>query len=166
MNFEQYLRDSEKDSLINDLRELFASQQGVRSYFTAKLGSNELLLEEYRERLMAAIYPDEMMNGGMDGRKVDSILQELRTPTTTRQFVEVSLIGVEECSKIANDFGGADEDFLVYFEDLFEEVLHLIKVNQWKSKYDMRLRQIIETAFEGYGHHDQLSDLYSIHFDG
>ena len=166
MNFEQYLRDSDKDLLIDDLRELFASQQGVRSYFTAKLGSNELLLKEYLERLIEAIYPDESMNGGMDYRKVDSILQELRTPTTTRQYVEVSLIGVEECSKIAHEFGGADEDFLVYFEDLFEEVLKLIKVNQWKSKYYIRLRQIIEAAFEGYGHHDQLSELYSIYLDG
>lgn len=166
MDFEKYLQDSEKESLINDLRELFAGQQGVRSYFLAKLGSDKLLIEKYCERLIEAIYPDERMNGGMDFKKVDSILQELRTPTTIKKFVEVSLIGVEECSKIANEFGGADEGFLVYFEDLFEEVLKSIKENQWKDNYDLRLRQIIETAFDGYGHYDQLSDLYSIYLDG
>ena len=58
---------------------------------------------------------------------VHKISKRLHNDLKMLYFIEVSLHAIEECTCVANDYGGRyGEEFYIYFEELYEEVLKRI----------------------------------------
>ncbi len=165
-DFLDYINSRNIEQLRNELRKLYSSYELVRNYFDIKTkkngGVDKNLLKKYEGEITKAIYPNERMEGGLDIDKVDNIIKGLNSDSTVKYYIESSLFSIEECTNIANEFGGDfGEDFFIYFEALFENVIKIIINQGHESEYKVRLREIADSAFDGYGHYDQLQDTIS-----
>ncbi|MGB0931134.1 MAG: hypothetical protein ACPGVB_10180 [Chitinophagales bacterium] len=168
-DFLDYINSQNIEQLRSELQELFSSYEVVRNYFHIKIKENgevdKFLLRKYEDEITKAIYPNERMEGGLDIGKVDNIIKGLNSDSTVKYYIECSLFSIEECTNIANEFGGDfGEDFFIYFEELFENVTKIIINQGHESEYKIRLREIADSAFDGYGHYDQLQDTVNEYF--
>jgi hypothetical protein len=168
--FSNYINSEGIESLKSDLQELYASFEVVRNYYQIKFNNTEMdeqLLSSYKDRIIKAVYPNKYMQGGLDTEKVDSIVKQLKSPSTIRYYIEIGLFAVETCTDIANEYGGDfGEDFYIYFEELFEDVVQTTFKEGIESEYQIRLKEIADSACDGYGHYDQLQDTFSEYFGG
>ncbi len=166
--FLDHIKSLESESLKSELRELYTSFEAVRNYYQIRfsnVGMDEQLLSTYQDQVTKAIYPNKHMQGGLDTEKVDSVVKELNSPSTIRYYVEISLFAVETCTDIANEYGGDfGENFYIYFEELFEDAIKAIFKEGFESEYQIRLKEIADSACDGYGHRDQLQDTFSEYF--
>ena len=162
--FSKYIDAQDKAQLKLELKELYASFELVRDYYQIKLNQgaiNEKLLTKYNRQVTKALYFDEYMEGGLDVNQVDGIVKRLNSEATLKYYIEVGLHAVEECTCIANDYGGDfGDDFYLYFEELYEKIVDLIVKKKLVADYIIRLKEIADAAFDGYGHYDQLQDTF------
>lgn len=167
LNFQNYIKNLDANQLRAELKELYSSYEVVRKYYEIKWKGNAVdkaILEQYKSQITTALYPDERMNGGFDYQEVEHILEQLNSETTLLYYIEAGLFAVEECTNVANEFGGGDEDMFIYFEELFEQLVAIIQKKDLASKYNIYLQEIARTAFDGYGHYDQLNGVVSDYF--
>ncbi|GEM_PF-2486596 len=166
--FLDHINTQNADQLKSELTELYSSFEVARNYYRIKFSGTEVdnkLLAMYKEQVTQAIYPNKYMQGGLDTEKVDNVVQQLNSNATVRYYIEVCLHAVEECTNIANEFGGDfGEDFYIYFEELFDNVVKVILSEGLEDEYQIRLQEIANSACEGYGHYDQLQDTLSEYF--
>ncbi len=163
-DFLKYINAQDARQLKQELTELYTSFELVRNYYQIKLKQSVLdenLLSKYKAQITKAIYPNKYMEGGLDVGKVDSIVKQLNSDSTLKYYIEVGLHAIEECTSIANEYGGDfGDDFYIYFEELYDKVLDQIVKKNLVDAYKDRLKEIADVAFEGYGHYDQLQDTY------
>ena len=165
-DFLDYIDSKNAGDLKVELKELYSSYEVVRNYFHIKMQGNKrvdkALLKKYQDEIIKALYPNDRMEGGLDLEKVDSILTQLNSETTIQYYIQCCLFSIEECTEVAHTFGGDfGDDFFIYFEELFEHITQLIIHRGLESKYRERLGKIVNSAFDGYGHNDQLQDILS-----
>ena len=163
-DFSKYINAQDKEQLKQELKELYASFELVRDYYQIKLKKgviDEKLLTKYNRQVTDALYFDEYGQGGLDVDKVDGIVKRLNSDSTLKYYIEVGLHAIEACTSIANDYGGDfGDNFFIYFEELYEDILVLIVKKNLVSEYRVRLKEIADAAFDGYGHYDQLQEEY------
>lgn len=79
--------------------------------------------------------------------------------------MQITKVEIEKI--IANEFGGDfGEDFYIYFEELFEDTIKVILKENLESEYKVRLKEMANSACDGYGHYDQLQDTFREYFRG
>jgi Family of unknown function (DUF6155) len=163
--FLDHINSQDIKQLRSELRELYSSFEFVRNFYRIKFksdGIDEKLLSRYKDQITTVIYPNERMQGGLDIEKVDSIIKQLNSDSTIKYYIEICLYSIEECTNIANEFGGDfGDDFYIYFEELFEDAVKLILKENLEDEYKIRLKEIANSAFDGYGHYDQLQGTIS-----
>jgi hypothetical protein len=169
LDFLNHIEGQNQEQLRAELKELYSSFEVVRDYYAIKIKSdndtlNPKLLDKYKDQITQAIYPNERMQGGLDIDKVNYIIEQLNSNTTIRYYIEVSLHAIEECTGVAEEYGGdMGDDFYIYFEELFEHIIQVIVKHNLVSDYRSRLVAIKNSATEAYGHYDQLNDVYTQH---
>ncbi len=167
-NFINYINSKSAEQLRGDLKELYSSFDLVKNYYQIKFKGREIdekLLTKYKTKIRKALYPNARMEGGLDIKKIDIIIKELKSNTTIRYYIETCLYAIQECTAIANEFGGDfGEDFYIYFEELFENTLKIITHQRLEQEYESKLKIITNSAYNGYGHYDQLQDTLSKYF--
>lgn len=169
LDFLNHIKTLDADQLRKELKELYSSYEVVRNYYAIRqkgTAIDKAVLEKYKTQITTALYPDKRMNGGHDYQQVEHILQQLNSDATVRYYIEAGLYAIEECTNLANEFGGGDEDMFIYFEDLFEQIVKVVQKNGLESEYTVYCQEIARTAFDGYGHYDQLNDVCSIYLKG
>lgn len=163
-DFLEHINSLDIDQLKSELAELYTSYDLVKNYYQIKLkngGIDERILEKYKDQISEAIYPNKYNQGGLDVEKVNAIIQQLNSDATLKYYIEVSLHSIEECTSIANEYGGDfGDEFYIYFEELYEKIVELIVKKSFQEEYKIRLKEIADFACEGYGHYDQLQDVY------
>ena len=117
--FLKYIENQDKEGLKSDLKELYSSYEFVRNYYRIKFNNsnwNEALISQYKEDITKAIFPNKHMQGGLDFERVESIVEQLNSKSTTKYYIEAALHGIEECTNMANEYGGDfGDDFYIYF---------------------------------------------------
>jgi len=163
-DFSKYIKAQDKEQLQLELKELYVSFELVRDYYQIKLKYGEIdekLLTKYNKQITTALYVNDHMEGGLDFNRVDEIVKKLNSDSTFKYYIEVGLYAVEECTCVANDYGGDfGDEFYIYFEELYEKIVELIVKKNLTSNYKIRLEEIAGAAFDGYGHYDQLQDTF------
>lgn len=163
-DFLNYLKAQDKEQLKKELKELYESYELVRDHYQIKLkkgGIDKALLTKYNRQVTNALYLDDYFEGGLDVDKVNKLIEQLDSDATINYYIEVSLHAIEECTCVAKDYGGDfGDEFYIYFEELYETVIQRIIKENLQKKYKLRLKEIADAAFEGYGHYDQLQDTY------
>jgi len=162
--FLKHINSQDIGQLKEELKELYISFEWVRDYYQIKLKQGKMdqnLLSKYKRQITDAIYFDEYGQGGLDVDKAENIIKQLNSDSTLKYYIEISLHAIEECTRIANDFGGDFGDyFFIYFEELYDKVLDLVVKKNLVDKHKDRLKEIADVAFDGYGHYDQLQETY------
>ena len=67
---------------------------------------------------------------------------------------------VASVSSFNSEFEPDVEEFYTIPEDMFEEVLQLLKENNLLSKYQTKAYKIVDNATDGWGHFDSLQERY------
>lgn len=163
-DFSKYIDAQNQEQLRRELKELYSSFELVRDYYQIKLRKgaiDEKLLTKYNKQVTNALYFDDFGQRGLDVDKVDKVVEKLNSDSTLKYYIEVGLHSIEECTCIANDYGGDfGDDFYIYFEELYEKIVELIVKKNLVAEYKIRLKDIADTAFDGWGYYDQLQDTY------
>ncbi len=73
---------------------------------------------------------------------------------------DITLTYVESISSFSSEFGADSEEFYTKPENMFEEVLALIKQHNLLEKFETRANNIVANACEAWGHYDSLKDIY------
>ncbi|EAY26796.1 DUF6155 family protein [Microscilla marina] len=165
LDFLNHIKTQSEEQLRAELKELYSSFEVVRGYYAIKLKPDILdqkLLDKYTTQITQAIYPNERMQGGLNLDKVKHIIEQLSSDTTVKYYIEVALHAIEECTGMANEYGGDfGDDFYIYFEELFGDVIQMIVQHNLQNDYRARLIDVKNSATEAYGHYDQLNDVYA-----
>lgn len=164
-DFLAYIDSRDIEELKEELKDLYTSFESVQNYYQIKFKKGVIdqnLLSKYKDQVTKAIYFDEYMQGDLDIDKAIGIIERLNTQVTVKYYIEVSLHAVEECTNIANEYGGDfGEDFFIYFEEVFQSAVTAILKEGFEEEYKIRLKEMVDSAFDGYGHYDQLQDVLS-----
>lgn len=167
--FEDYVKSLDIEMAKKELSGLYRNFEVVRDYFNMKLSEESFdnrMIRKYKDRIIDALYPDSSFQGGLDVEKVDTVISNIKRNPNYLYFIQIGLFAVEECTRIANEYGGDyGEEFYEYFENLFEDVIRCIEDQGVKSKYKKQVEEIKSTAFDGYGHQDQLNDIFEKYFE-
>lgn len=163
-SFNKFLDSLNHEALKKELGKLYMEIPAVKDYYEIKLSgnkSNQKILKKYQKKIDVALYPDDEFKGGFDLDKVDETLQKLKQTSHLRYYIETGIYAITQLSELANIYGGDfGEDFVIYFEELFEEVVGLSIKFGYGEEYKSSFKILTEMAFEGYGFNDQLNDIF------
>lgn len=162
---EKILKSKSVEELKTEVITLFENFTVVQDYIKLKYKSNTktTILKKYKQKIDQAIYPDWEFNNGLNLDLVEEIIDEFSNITPKLNYlIELELHALEAGNQCANDMGGDyGEDYYLYFEELFEQTLKKCKKIRASKTIVSKIEAIIETAFEGYGHKDNLEDLWA-----
>lgn len=158
--FSDYINSLSEEKLRSELTKLHFKFSSVREYYKILLTNenvvDETLSQQYKEEIKIALYPNKYLEGGLDIKRIKEIL----FPLTGKYYVEIGLFSVEECSNIAKELGGDfEEDFYMYFEDLFEEIVKYIIHQELLQEYREELIMIATSAIDIYNHSHELQEI-------
>ncbi len=153
-----------KQELIQEIATLYKTFSQVKEYYQVQNSSANEVLEKYQE-----IIEKEFVEGktrGFPKARLDvakKAVTDFKKITKEPELLAELIFTFVSCvSKFSSDFGVDEEDFYVIPEDMFEEVLQLLKDNNLLPKYQQRAIDIIDNATDGWGHCDSLQDRYEI----
>lgn len=128
-------------------------------------------VKSFKAIIQESIYPDnpEYFSSGGMAIAVRTFDAYKKSNPNQDGLIDLMLFFVECGSQFTLDYGDMDEDFYTALEDVFEEILQLIKGSDATvlERYRTRLYAIEEEARDtGWGYGDQIQDLLDMHFPG
>lgn len=116
---------------------------------------------QYKRKIIKTLHPDSEWKGGFNIYQVDKTIMKLNTKSNLNYYFEIGIYAIKECTLLAEYYGGDyGEEFYFYFEKLYEEIISQVCIENLENRYRDKLKEIMETAFEGYGYKDRLQDTY------
>jgi len=158
-----FLDAKNRQELTQLVQELFERSQEVRDYFEVLITKDDRpFLKKAKEDIIKALYPDERGRGGLKLKDVDQAIRNFEfISSKLDSVVQLRLFALEEASALAEEYGGDfGEDFYIFFEDLFENLLQLLFREDKLGVYEHRIKSTIANATDAYGHYDTLMDVF------
>jgi len=151
-----------KNELIKDIAALYKTFPQVKEYYMAQGSDIRKLLDKY-----AGIIEKEFIEGKTRGlpkarfATARKALTDFKKLTNDPALIaEIMLIYVESVSIFNSEFAPDVEDFYTKPENMFEQVLALIKRHHLEYTFHERAYRIVEQACDGWGHRDSLEERY------
>lgn len=164
MNFDEYLASLDLKTSQKELLNLYQNFEVIRDFFNMKLSQGRVdnrIVRKYKDRIIDALYLDSNFKGGLDIDRVGVVMKQIRKNPNYYYFIRIGLFTIKECTRLANQYGGRyGEEFYEYFEDLFKEVVKIIVRERLQDELRIQVESVVNGAFEGYGHYDQLLAIY------
>ncbi len=158
-----FLDAKNRQELVQLVQELFERSQEVQDYFEVLITRDDRpFLKKAKEDIIKALYPDERGRGGLKIKDVDRAIRnfEFISPKLD-SVVQLRLFALEEASGLADEYGGDfGDDYYIFFEDMFENLLQLLFQENKLGVYEHRIKSTIAGATDVYGHYDNLMDAY------
>lgn len=128
-------------------------------------------VKEFKSIIRESVYPEnpEYFSSGGMAIAVRTFKAYEKSGGNKEGLIDLMLFFVECGSQFTGDYGSIDEDFYTILEDVFEEVLGLIKESgpMVLASYESRLRAIEkEMRDTDWGYGDQIQDLLDMNFPG
>ena len=164
---DHFLSSATKEELIQQLMDLVSRFENVEEYYQTKLNRDiPKILDKYKKEITDALYPDGEWKGGFDLEAVEKTIKKYeKMGSPLASVISLKLFAIKSASELADAFGGDyGENFYIFFEEIYEEMHKDLKENGQLNNYKEQLKSVIEEAFEGYGHRDQLMDVYKGYF--
>ena len=153
-----------KEELIKEIGTLCQTFPQVKEYYQAQGDDIQALLNKYK-----AIIEKEFIEGQTRGLPkarfsvARKALNDFKKLTDNVELIaDISLTYVESVSSFNSQFGPDSEEFYTKPENLFEEVLALIKQHNLLDKFKERAYDIVANACDGWGHQDSLRERYEM----
>jgi hypothetical protein len=151
-----------KEQIIQEISTLCQRFPQVREYYRSQADDTDDIVNKYKE-----IIEKEFVEGKARGfpkarlsvaRK--SVNDFKKITSHPNLIADVMFTYVESISSFCSDFNPDTEEYYTSPENMFEEVLALLKKNGIEKDYERRAYKIVENATDGYGHFDSLQERY------
>jgi len=159
------LNKKAKDELLVEIMTLYDKFGAVQEYYgfsqSKRKKDHDKIIEDYKRKIINALWPDGDFQGGLDLDEVDRLLSKFSKITDNIEYhIEFELYIIEQANKCAIDFGGDfGEEYYEYLEEQFERTLSKMIKNELFEHKKEKLKALIDNSFEGYGHRDILEEL-------
>ena len=161
-SLKKQLEQKSKQELIQDITELYKKFSDVKEYYQVQDGNIELISEKYKE-----IIKKEFVNGytrGLPKARLSvarKAVQDFKKFTSNPELLaDMMFTFVELISSFNKEFGVDSESYYTSPENMFDNVLDLLKKNNLLSKFEKRAFRIVNNATEAWGHFDSLQESY------
>jgi DNA-binding transcriptional MocR family regulator len=151
-----------KEQIIQEISTLCQRFPQVREYYRTQADDTDDIVKKYKE-----IIEKEFIEGKARGfpkarlsvaRK--SVNDFKKITSHPNLIADVMFTYVESISSFCSDFNPDTEEYYTSSENMFEEVLALLKKNGAEKDYERRAYKIVENATDSYGHFDSLQGRY------
>ncbi len=151
-----------KEDLIGEISMLCRNFPQVKEYYQSQTDDTDDIVKKYKD-----IIEKEFIEGKTRGmpkarlsvarKAVNDFKKLIKKPELT---AEIMFVYVESISSFCSEFSPDTEDYYTSPENMFENVLALLKKNGMEKDYENRAYRIVENATDGYGHFDSLEERY------
>lgn len=131
--------------------------------YMGRNGDPEKALKKYQLKIVEALHPDYEWQGGLDIEAVEKAIREHQHRySEPKKRVELCCFAIREASRLADMYGpDFGEEFFAYFEDLFRELMQLLKEHALLPVFRRRLEELVKTSTDAYGYRDNLEEIFS-----
>ncbi len=164
----QYLKNSSKEELINDISELFKRFDLVKDYYQIKLSPQEekQVSAKYKKIIENEFFPTRGFGKAKLSVAKKAVTEYKKIAKTPVGVADIMLFYVEQGVKFTNAYGDIDEPFYNSMESMYETAVKWIVKYKIQDVFSLRCARIVEdTADIGWGFHDTLRDIYSNAFN-
>ena len=151
-----------KQELVQEISTLYKRFPQVKEYYQVQTSGADEVLDKYK-----SIIEKEFIEGKTRGLPkarftvAKKALSDFKKLTKDPDLLaDLMLTFVASVSSFNSEFGSDVEKFYTIPEDMFEEVLQLLKQNNLLLKYQTRAYDIVANATDGWGHFDSLQERY------
>ena len=154
------LAEKSKQELLKEISILYKKFPQVKEYYQVQTTAVDEVLEKYK-----TIIEKEFIDGKTRGlpkarfnvaKKAISDFKKLSSEPDL--LADLMLTFFASVSSFNSEFAPDGEKFYTIPEDMFEEVLQLIKENNLESKYQTKAYEIVANATDGWGHFEALPE--------
>jgi hypothetical protein len=161
-NLKKGLAKKTKQELVQEILILCQKFPQVKEYYKAQGNDVKDVLMNYKD-----IIEKEFVEGKTRGlpkgrlsvakKAVNDFKKLNRSPEL---IAEIMFTYVESLSWFSSEFCPDREEYYTSPEDIFEDVLGLLKKNNLLGKFERRAYKIVKNATDGWGYQDSLQERY------
>jgi hypothetical protein len=155
------LNKLEKKELINLIIELSKLNKQNKAFLETQLSLDfNNLFELSCKKIDKAFCCYELMSL-KDAR---SALNDLKKSKPSNElFIDLCLYYIKSAYSLEKTSWKFQENFYLAIENVFKIIIEIIKTNPvLKEEYNTQLQEIIKQANEGWGHQDELKEIYKL----
>ena len=153
----------DQERLVRLIRDLYEASASTRRFLHGRLAPSPTIIEEYRERVADAVYPDPFSQRPIRLRDATAAITEYERATgDAAGRTDLMLTFVEAGTEQAADLGYGDEAYFSALERKVEAVLKSCPALPASVQSDVasRLRRVRDRAQDiGWGYGDYLGDV-------
>ncbi len=156
------LLERTKEELVQEISNLCQKFPQVREYYQAQTDDTGVIVKKYTD-----IIEKEFVEGKTRGMPKARLSVAMKALKDFRKIIqnpalvaEVMFTYVESVSSFSSQFEPRDEDYYTDPEEVFEELLELLKRNNLEQKFKDRAHDIVADATDSYGYQESLQERY------
>ena len=161
-SLKKQLKFKTQDELIDEIATLYKSFSQVKEYYNSKNADPREIFENYKN-----IIEKEFVYGKTRGYPKSRISVAKKAVTDFKKLspkpyllAELMLVYVESVSGFCTEFGVDVENYYTSSEAMFRDALELLKKIGELKKYQEMAKDIVNNATDGWGHYDDLKEIY------
>lgn len=159
----KYLKQKSDKELMDEIVELFKTNKQVQEIYSIKVNpaNEELLLKEYKEKIVKHFFPNRGMIG-LDYNYLKYLISDFeKVALSNKNVVELLLCYAENGVDFTNTYGDIDAKFYNNIVGIFERALHLIVKCDLEESYYLNCKSIMDDSVGiGWGFGDWMVELF------
>jgi hypothetical protein len=161
-----YLQNSSKQNLADDILELFKKFPKVKEFYQSKLTGGDLeLRDKYKKIIKNEFFPDRGF-GKMRLSMARKAISDFRKLSSNNHLIaDLMIYYVEMGVDFTLEYSDIDEPFYNSMESMYETAAKFVIDSKIEDDYLPRFQKIVsDTSDMGWGFHDMLGELYHQYF--
>jgi hypothetical protein len=161
-NLKKILSQKTKDELIQEISTLYENFSQVKDYYKAQGSDTKKVVKRYKD-----LIEKEFIEGKTRGLPKARLsvarkaITDFKKITDNPELIaEVMFTYVESISWFNDEYCVDTEKYYTSSENMFEDVLKLLKKNNILDKFEERAHTIVKKATDSYGYQDTLQERY------
>jgi len=169
-NINKKLRSMNNNELYSVIIELVKLRKENKEWLTAKLFANEDIQEiiNIYKKKMDELFFHEIKQVGwqyrIDISKIKQVIADFRKISIKPEhYIEILVNYIEDAIELEKDIGDLYSGFYDSVESVFKQVISLLNENKELIPiYKDKLEKAVSYCHEGWGHKDNMEDIFSL----
>ena len=162
------LASKSQRELLNLIRDLYAIQPEVKAFIDARYVVSTVNLKPYQKTIQESLNPDVIHGGDIDLECGQKTIRDYQKATHDPVGTLDLMLHYVECgTEFATMYGYGDEFFFESLDEMFSQVVKMIKQNgqEMIDKFLPRVKKIVHEAEDiGWGYGDGINDTFELAF--
>jgi hypothetical protein len=163
IKFAKYLKNSDKNDLIEDLKYLYNNFPAIKEFYMSRLDTNgrKRLFGKYRDIIKKEFFPDSG-----DGKCRLSVAKKAikdykKITNDLVGVIKLMLVYVDLGVNYTQEYGDINENFYHSIHSTYLDLLELIFKHDFENEYRQSCLKVAENSEGiGWGFHDAMMDTY------